>query len=121
MQPHERGEEAHLVFRADADAIIRHFNAAHAWGYGRCHGNLGRHTRRYKDQRVGQEVGQRVLEQRRISVEDHFVSPDGDPGIPSLDLSLQLSQTAGDDAMQRHPPPPDGAVAEPSKVQEGRD
>jgi hypothetical protein len=116
MQPHERGKQARLVFLADADAIIRHFNAAHAWGHGRCHGNLGRHTGRYEDQRVGQEVGQRILEQRRISVEDHFVPPDGDPGIPRLDVSLQLAQTASDDAVQRHPPWHDGVMPEASKV-----
>ena len=30
MQPHERGKQARLVFRADPYAVIRHFNAAHA-------------------------------------------------------------------------------------------
>jgi hypothetical protein len=35
--------------------------------------NLGRHTGRYRPARWP-EVGQRILEQRRISAEDHFVS-----------------------------------------------
>jgi hypothetical protein len=103
-------KEARGVFRADADAVIRHLKATHTSDHGRHPGTLGRHTEGYKDQRVGQEVSQRVLERCWISAEHHFVLQDGDLGIPSPDLSPQLAQTAGDVAVQPPLPPPDGAV-----------